>query len=149
MIFVECKPDFELVKSLGIGKKLIAHAGNKASICKRLQKIKNSKGMVDEDPYSIQPSYIKNLEEVSNENDIKLLFDRRRNNYIIVLSPRLEEWVLKVAEKNGIDPRGYHLPNDADYLHKQINQSLQNFKKLLQALHRSKEFQYLKKVIKI
>ncbi len=64
MIYLECNPDKALVKALGITKKEIFHTGNKGNVCKRLQKSKNSKGTVDEDPSSIQPNYIKKLQKI-------------------------------------------------------------------------------------
>ena len=38
-VYVECKPDYTLVKSITtLPKKLINHAGNKSEICKNLKK---------------------------------------------------------------------------------------------------------------
>ena len=61
MIYVECDTDVALVKNLDIPKKEIIHAGNKGNVCNRLRKTKNSIGLIDEDPQSGQPRYIKNL----------------------------------------------------------------------------------------
>ena len=43
MIYVECKPDLVLVKALGIPKKQIVHAGNKAKVCNILRRNRNLK----------------------------------------------------------------------------------------------------------
>jgi len=47
---VECRPDFKLVKVLGIPKKKIKHVAGKGNVCRVLKKKENSVGMVDEDP---------------------------------------------------------------------------------------------------
>lgn len=66
MIFVECKPDEALLKSLGATKKRIDHRGNKPEVCKALEKSNNSKGLIDEDPWSTQPRYIDRLHITQN-----------------------------------------------------------------------------------
>jgi len=51
MIFVDCKPDRVLVWSImGISKREIRHAGNKLRVCKELERRRNCRGLVDEDP---------------------------------------------------------------------------------------------------
>ena len=42
MIFVECKPDVELVKIFGLSRREIFHIGPKPEICKRLRRFKKS-----------------------------------------------------------------------------------------------------------
>lgn len=136
MIYVECKPDFLLVRSVtNVSKREIVHELGKSNVCKRLQKDKNCKGLIDEDPSAIQPRYVREAtpEDNFSEHGIKLL--RGGNgNHLIVLCPRLEEWVLKAANEAGIDVAGYDLPNDAGRLHKEINISLDKFEKLLKDL---------------
>jgi len=53
MIFIECKPDAELVKILGIPRKEIHYVGGKSEVCKRLRKFENQKELVDEDPFNV------------------------------------------------------------------------------------------------
>ncbi len=134
MIFVECNVDFTLVKSLGVSKKEITHSHCKGNVCNKLRKSNKSKGMVDDDPGAAQPSYIKQLELKTNIYGIKLLLDRKNGNLLIVLCPRLEEWVLKVARDEGVDVSDYNLPNNADQLHKVINSKLRDFENLLSSL---------------
>jgi len=136
MIFIECKPDAELVKIFGIPRKEIHHVGGKSEVCRRLRKFENQKGLVDEDPFSVQPRYVreeckmwKNLPDYC----FKILKDRS-NNKLIVLCPRLEEWVLKAARRAGIDVKNYGLPDDGDKLHEVINMNIRKFKKLLNDL---------------
>lgn len=134
MIYVECKPDYTLVKILGLSKKEIRHEGGKSKICNRLRKSSKSKGLVDEDPLSTQHPYIKTLRLLSDKDDIKVLYSEKAQNHIFVLCPRLEEWILKIAKIAKVDPEKYGLPNDANELHKIININLGKFAKLIEAL---------------
>ena len=61
MIYVECKPDFILVNNLGASKKEIIYGGGKAEVCRKMMKTENCIGLVDEDPASIQPPYLRKL----------------------------------------------------------------------------------------
>lgn len=147
MIYVECKPDFELIRSLGISKRKIIHCGGKARVCKKLQKNFNSKGVVDEDPNSEQPSYILNIKKVNEGSNLKLLYDEKRNNYVVVICPKLEDWILKVSKINDVPVKKYGLSNDIDEFEKEINHNLDKFGKLLDALNKTKEFKVLKKFL--
>ena len=136
MIYTECKPDSVLAKTLGIPKKEIIHLGGKPEVCKQLEKRKNWMGFIDEDPFSIQPSYLKKLEIHENLSNygFKVLNDNSNNNDLIVLCPRLEEWVLKATKDAEIDIKRYNLPDDGDNLHKVIRLNIDKFEKLIQDL---------------
>jgi len=141
MIYVECKPDLTLVKSLtNVTRREITHEfKGKGEICNRLRKQTNCKGLLDEDPSSAQPHYVKEamLENEFPQHDIKVLHHSSTDNRLIVLCPRLEEWILKAASETGIDVRKYDLPNDAAKLHRHINISLDKFENLLEELKES------------
>jgi len=50
MIFVECKPDYELIKLLITSLKVkIVHAGSKGEVCKAVLRHDRSIGIIDED----------------------------------------------------------------------------------------------------
>lgn len=132
MIFVECNADKTLVRNLGIAKNEIIHSGNKGDVCNSLKKAKNSKGLVDEDPLSTQPSYIKELKSVLHESGIKLFYHEKNRNHLIVLCPRLEDWILKAVEELELNVEDYSLANDAGELHENININLKQFEKLLE-----------------
>lgn len=149
MMYLECYPDKALVRALGIRKKEIYHAGSKGNVCKKLEKSSKSKGLVDEDPFSTQPSYVGKLKTNSYEYDIKLLYDEKAKNHLIVLCPRLEDWILKAAKEAKVDVENYRLPDDAYELHKIINVKLDNFVHLIEDIKkRSKMLKTLEKVIK-
>ena len=151
MIYVECKPDLALVKSLtNVTRRGITHEfKGKGEICNRLRQQTNCKGLIDEDPSSGQPRYVKEarLENDLSEHEIKVLHDNTNNNYIIVLCPRLEEWVLKAAREAGIDVRKYNLSNDAAKLHREINLSLDKFEDLLDDLKITGRLKALKNLL--
>lgn len=149
MIYVECKADKILVKVLDIPSKEIRHAHSKGNICNKLIKSKNSKGLVDEDPDSAQPSYIRNLKLCFDENGIKILHDEMNRNSLILLCPRLEEWLLWAIKEEGTDLRNYGLPDDANELHKVINIKVINFENLLRDIKKqNKRLKVLDKAIK-
>jgi len=150
MIYVECKPDFTLVKTLGIPKKEIIHSRGKPNVCKQLEKQGNCKGLLDEDPFTTQPPYLKKLliKRDLSEYDLILLNDAHRNNDLVILCPRLEEWVLKAAREVKIDVRNYNLPNDAERLHKVVNINIGKFELLIRDLNaKSNKIEMLKQLL--
>jgi len=152
MIYVECKPDFVLVKSItDISKREIVHEGGKGKVCKKLEKSQNSKGLVDEDPMRSQPKYVvekMKVEEDLSPHGIKILYDNS-NNYLFVLYPRLEGWILKATKEAKIDIKKYGLPNDEKKLHKIINIRIDKFEKLIKDLReKSKMLKTLAKLIR-
>ena len=151
MIYVECNPDFALIKSFGIPKKNIIHAKNKSEVCKKLKKNGNSKGLVDEDPDSPQPSYMRKLEikEDLPNHKLKLLINRSNDSNLIVVCPTLEAWILKATKEAKIDIKKYGLPNNAEKLHKIINIRIDKFEKLIKDLkEKSKMLKTLAKLIR-
>jgi len=152
MIYVECYPDLAIVKSLTrVTRRGIIHEfKGKGEICNRLRRQTNCKGLVDEDPSSGQPHYMKEarLEKDFSEHEIKVLHDDTNNNYLVILCPRLEEWVLKAAREAGTDVRKYKLPNNAAKLHGEINIALDKFERLLKDLkNSSNRLKLLKKLL--
>ena len=81
MIYVECKPDYLLVRKLNFPKKKIIHAGNISEVCKSLQRSRDCCGLVDEDPGKIRPTYMINLLNnnlIYNDHGVKIAYDQRR-----------------------------------------------------------------------
>lgn len=148
MIYLECNSDKALIETLGVVKKEVYHAGGKGNVCNRLKNSKNSKGMIDEDPLSSQPGYINNLKILFHENEVKLLYDEKNQNYLIVLCPRLEEWILNTAKESGINVRDYSLPEGVEEFHKTINLKLDKFIDLIKDIkEKSKRLKSLQKFI--
>jgi hypothetical protein len=149
MIFVECKPDLLLVQKItGISKKEILHSGNKGEVIKNLSRSKNSTGLIDEDPGDSQPKYIASMLLLKHDrhSDLKIYKDNK-NNFLVVLCPVLEEWILKTAGLEKIKMTDYNLPGNASRFHKIINLNLRKFEMLLESLLTSKRIAALKSVL--
>ena len=143
MMFVECKPDYALVSRLmSASRQKIEHSANKSAVLAKLVRRKgvpnyeNSLGMIDEDPRSYQPSTMKEFAEAENssECEIGLLHYRWLNNNVLVLRPRLEEWIIESAREAGISMADYGLPNEPEALHQIINLNIDKFESLIDAL---------------
>lgn len=82
MIYVECKPDVTLVKTITkISNKEVIHAGNKPEVCKQLRNQRNCVGLIDEDPGSSEPRSMREirLEKEMSTIDIKIFSDKNGN----------------------------------------------------------------------
>lgn len=150
MIYVECKPDFALVRSITrIPRREIIHERDKSRVCNRLKRQRSCKGLVDEDPLSTQPSYMRKLklEDDLFRAELKVFHDESNGNYLFVLCPRLEEWILKAAKEVNLNVEKYSLPNIAEKLHRVINLDLDKFEGLLTNLKELKRLKTLKKLL--
>lgn len=134
-LFVECKPDETLAFALGVARRDIEHALGRSSVCAQLSRRTGVTGMIDEDPDTAPQHYLKNLTEQSWEHSVRLLFDKERNNRIVVLSPRLEEWLVQTAKNAGLKMTNFGFESDNGLqLHAEINQRLGSLQRLIEAL---------------
>jgi hypothetical protein len=113
-----------LLCSLGIPRRSILVMGAKGNVIKKLKDRPRDVGVVDEDPDSIhtQSHELANYEPVERGEGVQLLARRGSHGQrLIVLCPRVEDWLIDRAGTCGIDPRQYHLPSTArelkDLLH--------------------------------
>jgi len=152
---VECKPDRLLIRILaGVVRKEIRHSGNKFEVMKQLDKHTMALGIIDEDPGKNQPTQLQKAEDISTDEiratDLILL--RYRDNLVLVLRPRLEEWILKTAREMNMNLKDFTLPNDPEQLHSTINYNLDKFERfLIQMKHhewRSKRIEVFKNYVK-
>ena len=134
MIYVECKPDVLLIKTLGVPVNKYKHSGDKGRVCRDLEHNKYSTGLVDEDAAGTQPSYMSKMKIKGNKDDIKYLVEPDGTNSMVVLCPKHEDWILKAAKEVGINMREFKLPNDPDELHKEINLCLDKYEVFLKAI---------------
>jgi len=134
MIYLECDPDKALMRALGLAAKEIKHVYSKGNVCNKLAKSRYSKGLIDEDPASPQPAYIGKLKLHFHQHDIKLLQDDKAQKQLIVLCPRLEEWILKAAREAKVNIQDYGLPNGARQLHEIINMRVESLEKLIKSI---------------
>jgi len=148
MILAECDPDIVLLEELGFSN--IEHGWGKGNICNVLRKKRDCVGVVDEDPGRAQPSYLRGLRVARNlqQHDLRLLHDNTRNNCLVLICPKLEDWVLTTARIAGVDPRDYNLPNDPDRLHEIVNYNLNKFRRLVRDLVNTARLQALKNLVR-
>jgi hypothetical protein len=136
MIYVECKPDKILIHTLDIRE--ITHFGGRCFVCRELERRKNLVAVIDEDPRGPQPSYLKKLKLIKQQNSLKLFYDKENNNKVIMICPRLEEWILKAAKQQKIKLSDYNLPHESNQFHLVVNLDITNFQKLIHTLKKSK-----------
>ncbi len=117
MIHLECYNDQILVQAFGFVKKSITHSGDKGKVCNDLNDSIDSIGLIDEDPDSAQPKYVNKCEIIKSELDIVIRLHKKKKNILIILCPRLEEWVLQTARESHVDITQYNLPDNPKELH--------------------------------
>lgn len=135
-ICIECKADLILVRKL-IDRNNIIHSGNKSSVLYDLvNNYSSSKGMVDADPGKPVSRLINRFQEVRNHHaqNIRVLYDNTRDNYLISLWEDLEDWILNICRICGVNTSAYGLPDSRDRLHKVITHNLDKFEVLLDVL---------------
>lgn len=145
---VECDPDFALVEhATRTAGRDILHGGNKVGVLKMLLHKQGVIGMVDEDPASAQPPVLLTFstDVETSESGLKVLRSLSRTGAkVVVLRPRLEEWILAACLEARVNPAAYNLPTTGDALHAIINLKLQRYKEMLPALDTSLRMRRLK-----
>jgi hypothetical protein len=142
-ICVECYADEKLVASLEPEyAKRILHHGGKGDIVNYLRKASTEAGigLVDEDPGSTQPrDFRANYIEIERSGAIRYYRHREKSScFIIMLCPRLEEWLLARAKAAGIDRAAYGLPDTGKSLHEIMHYERRpEFKEFLERLFNS------------
>jgi hypothetical protein len=153
MIYVECKPDEVLVRTIsGFPARQVVHElKGKYGVAARLSKQNGARGMLDEDPGSVQPSYLGHLSLAQDvpAMGLQLLQDSANGNLVVVLRPRLEAWILRAAREAQVDVSRFNLPTDARSLHSQINHSLDRFQRLVEALDEAPRLDSLRQLLRL
>ena len=117
-VLVECNADEKLLRALGVSKKQLRHERCKGEVVKRVLKFDCATGLIDEDPASAQPRELDNYKHVQSAEELRLLASRDdKNKRLIIICPRLEDWLIQRAKSSGIRPEDYGLPSDPDKLH--------------------------------
>lgn len=134
-LFIECKPDEALALALGVSPRYLEHAGNRPGVCAQVSRNNGTTGMVDEDPDGAPLPYMKNLAVESVEHQIRVLYDSQRNSRLLVICPRLEEWLVQTAKSSSLKMTAFGFNSDnGRHLHREINDRLANVKKLVAEL---------------
>jgi hypothetical protein len=117
-IAVECYPDEMVLRALGVPRRQLLHEPRKGEVLNWLRKTPGAMGMVDEDPDSAQPRDLISYQQVQAEEGLVLLARQGRSGQrLIVVCPRLEDWLIQRAKICGVDPKRYQLPGTAKELH--------------------------------
>jgi hypothetical protein len=133
MIVVEGKSDKLLVKTMGFSKKVIHRAGSKGNVFKKVRNLPKAVGIVDEDPNSEQPGELEQYEVIKKADTIKLMGKKNdKDKFLIQISPRFEDWILRRAKENKINPGDFSLPDTPGELHRLTG--LENNKKFIDFL---------------
>lgn len=152
MIYVECKPDQSLAQvSAKLCTRDITHElQGKFAVLRRLSAGHDLAGMVDEDPTSIRPSTLDRMAAVEEIDDlgIALLHDPAKNNHLVLLRPRLEEWVIAAAKEGKKNLSRYGLSERAKQLHDEINIDIRKFERLLGDLRDTRHMLTLGRVLR-
>lgn len=149
-IVLECNPDETLIKSLGYNRKEITHQPGKSGVIIYLENNPNAIGVVDEDPGTANPSYFQKFQIQGKEAfGIDYFLIPRKGTRLLIIKPRLEDWILKHAVEVNLNPEKFSLPNNGHALHKIINDHLPKFQELLDEMLRkkSKGLQHLRSLI--
>jgi len=135
---VECNPDVALVETLtSPSRRRNKHAGSKSMVLRRLMRTyENALGIIDEDPDSTQPDDLQRFREIDNleRYQLRILQHNPRNNRLVVIIPRLEEWIIRASSEANINPQDYNLPNNPNQLHEIINIRENRFRELIRDL---------------
>ena len=142
MLYVEGKPDRILaLKLTGLPGSEILRERNKSEVLKRLVEQSNCLAIVDEDPGHSPPSYLDRMQVATNLSNLgfRVLEHRAQGNRVILLCPRIEEWIIQAAEDSDLrlDYRRYNLPHNAVQLHQVINFDLRKLERLIDDLMQS------------
>lgn len=123
MVFVECTRDVNFVRALGVQRAKIVHAGGKGEVIKRidrwLRKYPGSPvaGLVDEDPGTKPPAGFNSYRQHRSEPGYAVYEHNQHQAQLVVLRPRLEEWLYARAKECGLEPSSFGLPPKAGELH--------------------------------
>lgn len=134
MIFVECNADRALVTALGWSRKRLQHAGDKGAVCNRLKKSPGSMGLIDEDPMSPQPTFVAESVELERAHGVIVREHRQSKTRLVVVSPRLEDWVFDAVRAAGETVESYGYPPDKGLFHSAVAVNQSGLVRIVEAL---------------
>jgi hypothetical protein len=117
-VLVECNADEAVLRALGLPRKQLLHFGGKYELVKKLKGRAHDVGMIDEDPGKGQPKDLSSYRQTNSAEGLHLLARSGRGGQrLVIVCPKLEDWLIERSKLSGIRPEDYGLPNDPDRLH--------------------------------
>jgi hypothetical protein len=118
-VLVECYADEAVLLSLNLPRKKLLHFEGRNKVITRLRDLPGAVGMVDEDPGSTQHGDLRaSYRQTKSKEGLRLLARQGRGvQRLIMICPKLEDWLIARAVSSGIRPEDYGLPSDPDRLH--------------------------------
>lgn len=126
MLFVEGTADRTLAWKLGVERGQIIWANGKGGVLTQLVRRRHCHGLVDEDPGTPQPSLLNRMAEITTDElrrlGLRIYRHGDRGNTLIVLCPKLEDWLIEAAQGVGVrmDDRRYALYTNANRLRDEL-----------------------------
>jgi hypothetical protein len=118
MLYVECYPDEVLARTLGVPRREVKYEHGKGNITNRLSKLPAGTGMLDEDAGGFQPRELRNYRRVKQTGKLVLMEHANSSaKRLVLVCPRLEEWLYERAAACGVNPGDFSLPDTAARLH--------------------------------
>jgi hypothetical protein len=139
VIYVECNTDKILIYVLtGKTPNEVEHCSGKGDVLEKLEYFRNSIGIIDKEPQAQQDWRIKNFNFRGPKFSLEIYEDEDRNNKLIVLCPRLEDWILEISKEEGVSLNDFGLSKAPNRFHKEANLNLTKFQELLHRLRETK-----------
>ena len=135
MLYVEGRADRVLARRLGVSRREIEDGKGKGGVLRQLIQGQNCQGLVDEDLGFPMPALMNRFVEASADNlmrlGLRLYRHGEKGNTLIVLCPKLEDWLIAAAREVGLTLDDYGLPASPNRLHDVINDDLRKLNRLL------------------
>ena len=118
-VLVECNADEVVLRNIGVVKKQLLHFAGRSRVISHLRNMHGAFGVVDEDPGSTpHPDLNASYRQVESAEGLRLLTRHGKGGQkLVIVCPKLEDWLIDRAKSSGIRPEDYGLPADPDRLH--------------------------------
>jgi hypothetical protein len=115
-ILPECYVDTKVAEIITRSSEKYNHqhgCGQIANLLKKRLKDTVALGIIDEDKNKGPiANYFLEFDEIKSENDLILKKHRERKQYLILICPEIEKWLLMNANSVHLDPLHFNLPSD-------------------------------------
>lgn len=110
-IVPECEVDTRLIQILGNFKKPPNHAKGHGKVANKLKTNLQNKvalGVIDYDKMKIQKSpYLESFVTITSKHNLMLKKHSFLKQYLIIINPAIEIWLLENAKNSNIKPKGF------------------------------------------